>query len=281
MTAVDFSDLDDFDNELHHAEAKPVLEEQTCLRCCGRGIVTYGYHNIRSYECKLCKGTGKVTAQRLKRVEAARKARHTAELNLATKKAVFAEAHPVVVAWLQSKSFPFADSLRGAYDAYGHLSEKQTQAVYNCIARDEERRAGFVKVAESRAVDCAAGGSAIRECLRSAMDKGLKNPKLRTENLVFSLGKSNSKNPGAVYVVSKTDELYLGKITLEGQFVPVKACTDEMKNSFALVANDPLTAAKAYGQKFGICSCCGRELTDAQSVADGIGPICKEKFFGG
>lgn len=34
----------------------------------------------------------------------------------------------------------------------------------------------------------------------------------------------------------------------------------------------------ALGKKFNMCMCCGAMLTDPQSVADGIGPVCGAKF---
>jgi len=44
------------------------------------------------------------------------------------------------------------------------------------------------------------------------------------------------------------------------------------------VAKDPSAAARAYGLRTGQCSICGRELTNAESRARGIGPICAERF---
>lgn len=37
--------------------------------------------------------------------------------------------------------------------------------------------------------------------------------------------------------------------------------------------------AAAYGHLYGICVCCGRDLTDEQSIANGIGPVCAKKYF--
>ena len=45
----------------------------------------------------------------------------------------------------------------------------------------------------------------------------------------------------------------------------------------AAIAN-PAEAAKAHGQRTGECSVCGRELTNKDSRALGIGPICAERF---
>jgi hypothetical protein len=38
-----------------------------------------------------------------------------------------------------------------------------------------------------------------------------------------------------------------------------------------------LEQAEAFGLQFGVCVVCGRELTDAVSVARGIGPVCAKK----
>lgn len=50
----------------------------------------------------------------------------------------------------------------------------------------------------------------------------------------------------------------------------------------ALLAYGHLTekqeAATAYGKATGQCSCCGRELTNEESIARAIGPICLSKW---
>lgn len=39
-----------------------------------------------------------------------------------------------------------------------------------------------------------------------------------------------------------------------------------------------LELAKKYGKLYGMCVICGRTLTDEESIAAGIGPICAGKF---
>jgi len=46
----------------------------------------------------------------------------------------------------------------------------------------------------------------------------------------------------------------------------------------AEIALDPRTAMMRYGQEIGKCGHCGRTLTDAESRARGIGPVCMEKI---
>ena len=44
------------------------------------------------------------------------------------------------------------------------------------------------------------------------------------------------------------------------------------------IAADPAGEARLYGMRTGTCACCGRELTDPNSIEAGIGPICAENW---
>jgi len=46
---------------------------------------------------------------------------------------------------------------------------------------------------------------------------------------------------------------------------------------FTLIAQDPEEALKRYGREIGRCGICGRTLTDEDSRALGIGPICADR----
>jgi hypothetical protein len=86
-------------------------------------------------------------------------------------------------------------------------------------------------------------------------------------------------NVGCIYV--KQDGCYMGKITLAGEFRPAygidPASVIEALNN---AQQDPTAAAIAFGRETGNCSCCGRELTKADSIALGIGPICLDRLGG-
>jgi hypothetical protein len=69
----------------------------------------------------------------------------------------------------------------------------------------------------------------------------------------------------------------LGRI-VDGRFLRSHACDDATEARILAAIADPAAAAIAYGQRTGTCSCCGRELTNAESRARGIGPICAEKY---
>jgi hypothetical protein len=115
----------------------------------------------------------------------------------------------------------------------------------------------------------------IETALLTAKANGLKWPKLRAGNFVFSLASQTSRNYGSIYVKSKND-VYLGKIT-NGMFYAA-GCTPATIAALIEVANTLNDSVIAYGKKTGSCGCCGRTLTDPVSVAAGIGPVCAENF---
>lgn len=44
------------------------------------------------------------------------------------------------------------------------------------------------------------------------------------------------------------------------------------------ILSNPLESAEAYGQHTERCGVCGIQLTDPDSIARGIGPICAQKY---
>ena len=118
--------------------------------------------------------------------------------------------------------------------------------------------------------------TAINEAFDVALSNGLKRPKVRLPGFIISLAPASGANAGSLYV-KDSDNVYLGKIT-DGKFFESSDCDNEQTKAMVEVLEDPLNAAKAYGQKTGRCSCCGRELTNHDSIEAGIGPICAENF---
>ena len=140
-----------------------------------------------------------------------------------------------------------------------------------CFACD-----GTGKAAAAR--DAAITVDAIATAFASATSHGIKRPKLRLDTFVFSRAPDMGRNAGSIYVTESGQ--YLGKVT-EGRFHPVRECDGPTRERIIKAASDPHASAKAYGQRTGSCSCCGRELTDPQSIAANIGPICAEKYSWG
>ncbi len=46
----------------------------------------------------------------------------------------------------------------------------------------------------------------------------------------------------------------------------------------AAIGVDPLSASRLYGTELGRCGVCNRTLTDPDSIAAGIGPVCASRF---
>lgn len=122
--------------------------------------------------------------------------------------------------------------------------------------------------------------SGLFEPFMAARAKGAKRLTMRFSDAILKLNKTGD----AIWVLSATEKVegdyglqpkYLGKVTpnrLDSR-IP-----DSVKETLIAAAADPLTAAIRYGRETGSCSCCGKELTNKESIRLGIGPICREKF---
>lgn len=53
---------------------------------------------------------------------------------------------------------------------------------------------------------------------------------------------------------------------------------NERSTAKVLIAADPKAATVRYGRELGVCGVCGRTLTDEESRAAGIGPVCAARF---
>jgi hypothetical protein len=178
-------------------------------------------------------------------------------------------------AWLVAKApkSGFAASLLSGLTRYGSLTPRQLETVQRIVREDAERAAAPKPTGVS--VDI----SKVITSLKAARSHIL-YPKLRLAGFVFSLAGANSANAGAVYVKSNGD-VYLGKIIptdTGARFLKSRDCSAETEAQVIASAQDPEAAAVAYGKEYGRCSCCGRTLTDPESIARGIGPICAEHY---
>jgi Family of unknown function (DUF6011) len=190
----------------------------------------------------------------------------------------FEAANPEIAEWWNNTTFDFALSLRDQVLRGRVLSDRQFAAARSCIAKVKAARAASA----AREADAANVDVSAMETMLANGKRTLLNPKVRLlgangQTFVFSLAPAYGKNAGAIYV--KNGDQYLGKIA-GGKFLPVGSCPYEDEADVIKACQAPEASAVAYGQKFGICSCCGRTLTNPESIELGIGPICRENFFG-
>ena len=256
--------------------------EEQCGKCGGSGV----YHGMSRFgmACFACSGTGKLTfktspAQRAKaKAGAANRKIKQAENKIAVAQA-WRDENKAEAAWMDEaagRGFEFASSLSAALTKYGSLTEKQLAAVRKCVISSAEMQArrAAEKVEAAKAAP-AISVEAIEVAFRNAKDSGIRYPRLRLDDFVFTPAPDHGKNAGAVYV--KSGEQYLGKV-IGGKLFATRECTQEASGRVIAAASDPHKAAVAYGQKFGSCAVCGRELTDSASIERGIGPICAENY---
>lgn len=183
----------------------------------------------------------------------------------------WALAHPLEMDWLAEnmESNDFARSLAQDLEKWGRLTDGQLGAVTRNVQRAGSKAApAVIDVAE------------IERRFAAARENLVKKPMMRLDTFVFKAAGAESKNAGGIYVTEKQDDgegLYLGKV-MGGQFLRSRDCTDDQQARILIAAADPAAAAKAYGQRTGNCSVCGRELTAEESIERFIGPICIQKY---
>ncbi len=268
--------------------------EEKCKACNGSGTF-YSYTGRPVGPCFKCKGKGKryyktspeVRAEQKRRREDAKKKKALAKFEAGT---AWLEANEDVANYLNEEAakenqwaqFP-RDMLAAIYQ-YGALTEKQEAAVRKGMARKAEwakRNAADKAERSKRDADAVIDFAPLLEAFANAVASGLRSPVIVVGDLRISRAKDNSKNPGCLYVTDDAayeDRTYLGKITPEGEFFSVKACTAEYFEQIKALSGDVLAAAIAHGKKTGRCAMCNRELTNELSVELGIGPICRGKW---
>lgn len=258
------------------ASYKPATErafEEPCQKC--RGTGQFRSYSGRSVgQCFACKGQGKFTFKTSPEARAQAGDRREAKkaATAAEKLEAFKTAQPDVFAWFDGNSFEFAVAMRRAVEQWGSLTDNQLAASRRCIDKLAQVKADKVQRAEqAQPVNV----TALEQAFAKAQGSQKTLPKLYIAGIKISPAKANSANAGALYV--KGGPGYLGKIQ-GGRFHRSRECTAEMEASVLAILADPKAAAIREGKLSGTCAICRRELTDATSIAAGIGPICATKF---
>jgi hypothetical protein len=245
--------------------------EEPCTKCKGSG-------RFRSWAgrdvgpCLKCKGTGKLEFSQSAEKRAGNRAKSAARkvASADSNWAAFAESNADLAQWIDSNpGFEFAGAMREAVRNYATLTERQEIAIRKCMAREIERAEATAARIESAPV---VSVLAIESAFAKAEGKAVA---LRVAGFKITRAKAGSTNEGALYV--KAGAAYMGKFK-EGRFFRSRECTDADEKAILAIAADPKGAAIAYGRETGTCSVCGRTLTDANSIAAGIGPICAANF---
>lgn len=179
----------------------------------------------------------------------------------------FATQYAAEIAWINGQDWEFPKSLAAQLARRGSLTEGQIAAVRKCMSRDKARAEPAVEVKIA----------GIEEAFARARSNGLKRPALYLGPFRVSPAGERSRNPGALYV--KRDGGYLGKIQ-DGRFTRAPDCDDATASEIiSLTAQvTDVMSLRRLGALAGRCCCCGMELTDPESVAMGIGPVCAKRW---
>ena len=254
-----------------------------CQSCGGTGK----YNGVRIHQeksqCFTCNGRGFFYTSYADRKKARDKRRAKAQAEAianaqAGRQQIIDAVGEDGLTWIENATWSefYSDLFKKALK-YGSLSEKQLA----CVVRGWEKQQ--VRDAERKAARAAREANApvidltkINDLFDTAKGNGLKKPRLVFGLLRLSLAPLNGANAGCIYVKDQGE--YAGKITAEGKFFAIRSAREGIAETLAEIAKDPVQAFKVHGQVTGNCSCCGRELTNADSIALGIGPICAENW---
>lgn len=134
------------------------------------------------------------------------------------------------------------------------------------------------KLDASRVEDKPVDLSPIRAMFEAAVASGLKRPSYRALGLKITLAPATGVNAGALYVVTENHDTYQGKI-VGNVFKTIPSFGDKtVYDRLLQIAKNPLQIAIEYGRETGRCACCGKELTNTESIELGIGPVCKKRW---
>jgi hypothetical protein len=185
--------------------------------------------------------------------------------------AQWATDNPAAYEWIVNHcdTNTFAGSLHTSLLKWGGLTTKQLLAVQGAIAR-----AAIAKTKADNAPTLSV--EPIEVAFGKATAAGIARPRLRLGEFVFSPAPATGKNPGAIYV-KHSDGSYLGKVAGSRLFT-VSTVSPTVEAEIVGVASDPMSAAIAYGKKYGKCSVCARTLSDEDSIKRGMGAVCAERF---
>jgi hypothetical protein len=143
------------------------------------------------------------------------------------------------------------------------LTQRQIDAAEGMLAKmnGRDQKSGDVNL------------SPILDMFETAQDNGVGRPKYFADGLMLKA--ANVRR--VLWVTLIDNDVYQGKV-VGGRFEARSDAEPTTIDALRRIAEDPLQAALDYGKATGICSCCGRKLTNKLSIELGIGPICRAQW---
>lgn len=167
----------------------------------------------------------------------------------------------------------FADSLLGGFAKWGSFTPNQKPYVEKLIARASGQ--------EPKEIIKTIPAPVVWNFFKTAFGV-LKHPKVDLGPVVFAFRGAYRRYPERI-LLRDAQGAPLGEITYsaaeaEGVFRHVGGQNEETRASIERLVlafnKDPIALITKAGKTSGRCALCRKELTDPESVARGIGPIC-------
>lgn len=183
----------------------------------------------------------------------------------------------------------FEKSLVRQFDKKGSLSEKQWYWVHKFAIEQAAAIAarGAAKEAEKLSL------SNIHSIFDVAL-KNLKFPKIWMDyedlgengetipkEFRLNIAGEKSRYTGQIMITNGggyDDNIYYGRIELDGNLVKTRAMTDELRDNLIALNNNPKECAETYGGATGNCCFCRKELSDNRSIEAGYGKTCAGNY---
>lgn len=179
-----------------------------------------------------------------------------------------------------------------AEDRAHRIGQKNAVLVQHCVLQGSlDATIAKIAVAKQEIIDTALDGDLIEwqeplipEPMRKTNEKG---PTVDLAGIVpgrYAVANQDGKLTFYVINQSKRGWWFLmlqhgPDLTRLGIISPAGVVQDNpgIKTIIEKIAKDPKGAAIRYGRELGICGLCGSALTDEESRANGIGPVCAKK----
>lgn len=190
------------------------------------------------------------------------------------------------VSKLDKSDQEFANSLL-SQSLRRQLSEKQMAWVVKLATKAHEAANPEIRATRTADVSANPGAerfSGIRTIFDNAVAEGMQKLSLRTVtkdgtklrvSLAVDLKRIHVAEPAETVEATGLPGRYFGFINADGEFRAGRdKADDDVMQALRDLNSDPMAVAIEYGRKTGTCCVCGRGLTNAVSVEEGIGPIC-------
>jgi hypothetical protein len=122
----------------------------------------------------------------------------------------------------------------------------------------------------------------IIAALANASAHGKKRPTLKLGSKIRVKFMTKGKNSGGAWITTDSGEL-IGKINSKCEtfvYSSTLISKDDLLQTISDFNNDLESKICSEGIANNQCMCCGLPLTNELSIRLGIGPICREKYFG-